>query len=111
MQIRKKRRKEREALGDKVSIFCCQSFVSFLASSGVFTHFVPNSQAPPKEVPKTIENQRVFDETTVDPEDEEVQRSHLSTSYIFTGIFNNLLHVSRSRLTKQLMSFLHISMG
>lgn len=30
------------------------------------------SQAPPKEVPKTIENQRIYDETTVNPEDEEV---------------------------------------
>lgn len=29
-------------------------------------------QAPPKAVPKTIENQRVYDETTVDPDDEEV---------------------------------------
>lgn len=29
-------------------------------------------KAPPKEVPKTIENQRVYDETTVDPGDEEV---------------------------------------
>lgn len=29
-------------------------------------------QAPPKEVPKTIENQRIYDETVVDPEDEEV---------------------------------------
>lgn len=29
-------------------------------------------QAPPKAVPKTIENQRVYDETTVDPNDEEV---------------------------------------
>ncbi|KAG7233694.1 hypothetical protein CRUP_005627, partial [Coryphaenoides rupestris] len=28
-------------------------------------------KAPPKEVPKTIENQRVYDETTVDPDDEE----------------------------------------
>ncbi|GAA6070407.1 ribosome production factor 1, partial [Tachysurus ichikawai] len=44
LQLRKKRKKEREALGDK---------------------------APPKEVPKTIENQRIYDETTVDPEDEE----------------------------------------
>ncbi|XP_020650728.2 ribosome production factor 1 [Pogona vitticeps] len=43
--IKKKRKKEREALGDK---------------------------APPKPVPKTIENQRVYDETTVDPNDEEV---------------------------------------
>ncbi|KFP12863.1 Ribosome production factor 1, partial [Egretta garzetta] len=28
--------------------------------------------APPKAIPKTIENQRVYDETTVDPNDEEV---------------------------------------
>ncbi|KAM3914455.1 ribosome production factor 1 [Leptodactylus fuscus] len=45
LALRKKRKKEREALGDK---------------------------APPKAVPKTIENQRVYDETTVDPADEEV---------------------------------------
>ncbi|KAM5148433.1 ribosome production factor 1 [Mantella aurantiaca] len=43
--MKKKRKKERDALGDK---------------------------APPKPVPKTIENQRVYDETTVDPADEEV---------------------------------------
>ncbi|XP_018417362.1 PREDICTED: ribosome production factor 1 [Nanorana parkeri] len=43
--MKKKRKKERQALGDK---------------------------APPKSVPKTIENQRVYDETTVDPADEEV---------------------------------------
>ncbi|XP_029819845.1 ribosome production factor 1 [Manacus vitellinus] len=29
-------------------------------------------KAPPKPIPKTIENQRVYDETTVDPNDEEV---------------------------------------
>lgn len=29
-------------------------------------------QAPPKAIPKTIENQRIYDETTVDPNDEEV---------------------------------------
>ncbi|XP_060088103.1 ribosome production factor 1 [Heteronotia binoei] len=45
LALKKKRKKEREALGDK---------------------------APPKPVPKTIENQRVYDETTVDPSDEEV---------------------------------------
>ncbi|XP_066453953.1 ribosome production factor 1 [Eleutherodactylus coqui] len=45
LALKKKRKKEREALGDK---------------------------APPKAVPKTIENQRVYDETTVDPADEEV---------------------------------------
>lgn len=42
---KKRLKKERKALGDK---------------------------APPKPVPKTIENQRVYDETTVDPADEEV---------------------------------------
>ncbi|XP_077133946.1 ribosome production factor 1 [Ranitomeya variabilis] len=45
LALKKKLKKEREALGDK---------------------------APPKPVPKTIENQRVYDETTVDPADEEV---------------------------------------
>uniref|UniRef100_A0ACB8F3G1 Ribosome production factor 1 n=1 Tax=Sphaerodactylus townsendi TaxID=933632 RepID=A0ACB8F3G1_9SAUR len=45
LALKKKRKKEREALGDK---------------------------APPKPVPKTIENQRLYDETTVDPNDEEV---------------------------------------
>ncbi|NXX59081.1 RPF1 factor, partial [Scopus umbretta] len=45
LAAKKKRRKEREALGDK---------------------------APPKAIPKTIENQRVYDETIVDPNDEEV---------------------------------------
>ncbi|XP_029890038.1 ribosome production factor 1, partial [Aquila chrysaetos chrysaetos] len=45
LAAKKKRRKEREALGDR---------------------------APPKAIPKTIENQRVYDETTVDPNDEEV---------------------------------------
>jgi len=29
-------------------------------------------QAPPKEIPKTIENMRVHDETMVSPDDEEV---------------------------------------
>ncbi|XP_073401013.1 ribosome production factor 1-like [Dendrobates tinctorius] len=45
LALKKKLKKEREALGDK---------------------------APPKPVPKTMENQRVYDETTVDPADEEV---------------------------------------
>lgn len=36
-----------------------------------FFYSVP-MKAPPKEIPKTIENQRVYDETTVDPADEEV---------------------------------------
>lgn len=43
---RLRKKKERETLGDK---------------------------APPKQVPKTIESMRVFDETMVDPEDREVQ--------------------------------------
>uniref|UniRef100_A0AAX7VMZ0 Ribosome production factor 1 n=1 Tax=Astatotilapia calliptera TaxID=8154 RepID=A0AAX7VMZ0_ASTCA len=61
MQLRKKRRKEREALGDK---------------------------APPKEVPKTIENQRVYDETTVDPEDEEIAFDEGTDE--FSAYFNGL---------------------
>lgn len=39
-------------------------------------------KAPPKEVPKTIENQRVYDETTVDPGDEEVLRT--ISSWVFS---------------------------
>ena len=33
-------------------------------------------QAPPKQVPKTIENMRVYDETMVAPEDDEVRTTH-----------------------------------
>lgn len=61
MQLKKKKKKEREALGDK---------------------------APPKEVPKTIENQRVYDETTVDPEDEEVAFDEGTDE--FSAYFNGL---------------------
>ncbi|XP_041912552.1 ribosome production factor 1 [Alosa sapidissima] len=61
LEIRKKRKKEREALGDK---------------------------APPKEVPKTIENQRIYDETTVDPQDEEVAFDEGTDE--FSAYFNRL---------------------
>ncbi|KAL1021617.1 hypothetical protein UPYG_G00015590 [Umbra pygmaea] len=61
MAIKKKKKKEREALGDK---------------------------APPKEIPKTIENQRVYDETTVDPEDEEVAFDEATDE--FSAYFNRL---------------------
>ncbi|XP_066547793.1 ribosome production factor 1 [Amia ocellicauda] len=61
LALKKKRKKEREALGDK---------------------------APPKPVPKTIENQRVFDETTVDPEDEEVAFDEGTDE--FSAYFNRL---------------------
>ncbi|KAK7889446.1 hypothetical protein WMY93_025006 [Mugilogobius chulae] len=57
----KKKKKEREALGDK---------------------------APPKEIPKTIENQRVYDETTVDPDDEEVKFDEETDE--FAAYFNGL---------------------
>lgn len=75
MQLRKKRKKEREALGDKVSLhrpsdnFCAVKWhdLTLCVWNGAF-----HLKAPPKEVPKTIENQRVYDETTVDPGDEEV---------------------------------------
>ncbi|XP_072516332.1 ribosome production factor 1 [Salminus brasiliensis] len=63
LDLRKKRRKEREALGDK---------------------------APPKEVPKTIENQRVHDETMVDPEDEEVAYDEGTDE--FSAYFNKLIN-------------------
>ncbi|KAF7665919.1 hypothetical protein LDENG_00127070 [Lucifuga dentata] len=63
MLLKKKKRKEREALGDK---------------------------APPKEVPKTIENQRVYDETTVDPEDEEVAFDEGTDE--FSAYFNGLIN-------------------
>lgn len=61
MQLKKKKKKERKALGDK---------------------------APPKDVPKTIENQRVYDETTVDPEDEEVAFDEGTDE--FSAYFNGL---------------------
>ncbi|KAM4023600.1 ribosome production factor 1 [Anomaloglossus baeobatrachus] len=59
LALRKKRKKERQALGDK---------------------------APPKPVPKTIENQRVYDETTVDPADEEVAYDEATDD--FASYFN-----------------------
>nr|XP_061832124.1 ribosome production factor 1-like [Nerophis lumbriciformis] len=61
MQMKKKRKKEAKALGDK---------------------------APPKQVPKTIENQRVYDETTVDAEDEEVAFDEATDE--FSAYFNGL---------------------
>ncbi|KAM3876383.1 ribosome production factor 1 [Diretmus argenteus] len=61
LQLKKKKKKDREALGDK---------------------------APPKEVPKTIENQRVFDETMVDPDDEEVAFDEGTDE--FSAYFNQL---------------------
>ncbi|KAL4634917.1 ribosome production factor 1 [Arapaima gigas] len=61
LALKKKRKKEREALGDK---------------------------APPKPVPKTIENQRIYDETTVDPEDDEVAFDEGTDE--FSAYFNRL---------------------
>ncbi|XP_056324077.1 ribosome production factor 1 [Danio aesculapii] len=61
MELKKKKKKERKALGDK---------------------------APPKEVPKTIENQRIYDETTVNPEDEEVAFDEGTDE--FSAYFNRL---------------------
>uniref|UniRef100_A0A8C9ADE1 Ribosome production factor 1 homolog n=1 Tax=Prolemur simus TaxID=1328070 RepID=A0A8C9ADE1_PROSS len=51
LAAKKRLKKEREALGDK---------------------------APPKPIPKTIDNQRVYDETIVDPNDEEVMLEVIS---------------------------------
>ncbi|KAJ8277801.1 hypothetical protein GJAV_G00080220 [Gymnothorax javanicus] len=61
LALKKKRKKEREALGDA---------------------------APPKPVPKTIENQRIYDETTVDPDDEEVAFDEETDE--FSAYFNKL---------------------
>ncbi|EFB18441.1 hypothetical protein PANDA_016573 [Ailuropoda melanoleuca] len=57
LAIKKKLKKEREALGDK---------------------------APPKPIPKTIDNQRVYDETVVDPNDEECGAGALART--MTGV-------------------------
>uniref|UniRef100_A0A8C4M642 Ribosome production factor 1 n=1 Tax=Equus asinus TaxID=9793 RepID=A0A8C4M642_EQUAS len=59
LAAKKKLKKEREALGDK---------------------------APPKPVPKTIDNQRVYDETIVDPNDEEVAYDEATDE--FASYFN-----------------------
>ncbi|EPY77066.1 ribosome production factor 1-like protein [Camelus ferus] len=59
LAAKKKLKKEREALGDK---------------------------APPKPIPKTIDNQRVFDETIVDPNDEEVAYDEATDE--FASYFN-----------------------
>lgn len=75
MQLKRKKKKEREALGDKVSFLSMFVLLwTFSVNSGwsLSCSFLVLFQAPPKEVPKTIENQRVYDETTVDPADEEV---------------------------------------
>ncbi|XP_077389484.1 ribosome production factor 1 [Festucalex cinctus] len=54
--------------------------------------------APPKQVPKTIENQRVYDETTVDPEDEEVTFDEATDEFsaYFNGITNPKVLITTS---------------
>ncbi|XP_060889629.1 ribosome production factor 1 [Labrus mixtus] len=71
LQVKKKKKKERDALGDK---------------------------APPKEVPKTIENQRVYDETTVDPEDEEIAFDEGTDEFstYFNGLTNPKVLITTS---------------
>ncbi|XP_077463083.1 ribosome production factor 1 [Stigmatopora argus] len=61
MEMKKQRKRQAKILGDK---------------------------APPKQVPKTIENQRVYDETTVDPEDEEIAFDEATDE--FSAYFNGL---------------------
>ncbi|XP_061540060.1 ribosome production factor 1 [Phycodurus eques] len=61
MELKKKRKRQEKLLGDR---------------------------APPKQVPKTIENQRVYDETTVDPEDEEIAFDEATDE--FSAYFNGL---------------------
>lgn len=99
MQLKRKKKKEREALGDKVSfLFMFVLLWTFSVNSGWYLYnFLVLFQAPPKEVPKTIENQRVYDETTVDPEDEEVLKEWLhwnSVCFYLCSCFNSCLFLS-----------------
>lgn len=59
---RRKRAKEREKLGDKVRP------TPLLVHAGTCSLIL--LQAPPKQVPRTIENTREFDETVVNPDDQ-----------------------------------------
>lgn len=72
-----------------------------------------HSKAPPKEVPKTIENQRVYDETTVDPGDEEVPTLSswlcLNCVRFDLPLIYGRFFFLRSHLMKPRMSFLPIS--
>uniref|UniRef100_A0A8V0Z9E5 Ribosome production factor 1 n=1 Tax=Gallus gallus TaxID=9031 RepID=A0A8V0Z9E5_CHICK len=74
LALKKKRRKEREALGDK---------------------------APPKAIPKTIENQRIYDETTVDPNDEE--RTVRFCEQLSTVIPNSHVYYRRGLALKRII--------
>ncbi|XP_013369889.1 PREDICTED: ribosome production factor 1 isoform X2 [Chinchilla lanigera] len=74
LTAKKKLKKEREALGDK---------------------------APPKPVPKTIDNQRVYDETTVDPNDEE--RTVRLCQQLSTVIPNSHVYYRRGLALKKII--------
>ena len=79
---RKKRKREREELGDK---------------------------APPKQVPKTIDNMRKHDETTVEENDEEVQGDEEDDE--FAPYFKNekvpkIMITTRPRPSKHLFKFI-----
>ncbi|OXB80045.1 UNVERIFIED_CONTAM: hypothetical protein H355_012968 [Colinus virginianus] len=74
LALKRKRKKEREALGDKAPP---KAIPKTIENQRIYdeTTVDPNDEevtAPPKAIPKTIENQRIYDETTVDPNDEEV---------------------------------------
>ena len=49
-------------------------------------HFLCNAQAPPKLVPKTLENTRILDETIVLPDDEEILQDEKTDE--FAGYFD-----------------------
>ena len=79
---RKKRKREREELGDK---------------------------APPKQVPKTIDSMRKFDETTVEENDEEIMADEEDDE--FSVYFKNeknpkIMITTRPRPSKQLFRFI-----
>ena len=49
-------------------------------------------QAPPKQVPRTIDNTRVADDTIVEPEDHEVRWTlSFSVFYFFYNFYNNFI--------------------
>lgn len=57
-------------------------------------HIFSLFQAPPKEVPKTIENQRIYDETTVNPEDEEVMCDLWILFHLLTASVDLILNLT-----------------
>ena len=60
--------------------------VSFPLTVNHSQHSLCNAQAPPKQVPKTLENTRILDETIVLPDDEEILQDEKTDE--FAGYFD-----------------------